>query len=71
MFQEFGFGFADGIAGLAIQPLEGAKKGGAAGAIKGIAKGISGLVLKPSAGKCFVSYIFVSKASKCILNTYL
>ncbi|KAJ9248308.1 CAZyme family GT1 [Paecilomyces variotii] len=48
--KEFGYGFFDGISGLATQPLAGAKKDGAAGALKGFGKGIGGLVLKPAAG---------------------
>jgi hypothetical protein len=50
-FQEFGYGFFDGISGLATHPISGAKEDGAAGAIKGIAKGIGGLVVKPAAGQ--------------------
>lgn len=49
--QEFGFGLYDGISGLVTQPLEGAKKEGIAGLIKGFGKGIGGAVLKPGAGK--------------------
>ena len=49
--QEFGFGFYDGISGLVTQPLEGAKKEGVAGLIKGFGKGIGGVVLKPGAGE--------------------
>ena len=49
--QEFGFGFYDGISGLITQPLEGAKKHGIAGLVKGFGKGIGGVVLKPGAGK--------------------
>lgn len=49
--QEFGFGMYDGITGLVTQPLRGAEKDGAAGLIKGIGKGIGGLVLKPGAGE--------------------
>jgi hypothetical protein len=49
--QEFGYGFYDGISGLITQPLRGAEKEGTAGLIKGIGKGIGGLLLKPSAGK--------------------
>lgn len=51
--QEFGFGFYDGISGLVTQPLEGAKKEGVAGLIKGFGKGIGGVVLKPGAGEHF------------------
>lgn len=49
--QEFGYGFFDGISGLATQPVQGARKEGAVGAIKGFSKGIGGLILKPAAGE--------------------
>jgi UDP:flavonoid glycosyltransferase YjiC (YdhE family) len=48
--KEFHYGFFDGITGLATQPLAGAQKEGAAGFLKGAAKGIGGLILKPAAG---------------------
>jgi hypothetical protein len=48
--KEFSYGFYDGITGLVTQPLAGAKKEGAAGFIKGAAKGFGGLILKPGAG---------------------
>lgn len=48
--KEFGFGIYDGITGLVTQPFEGAKKHGAAGFLKGIGKGIGGVILKPPAG---------------------
>lgn len=47
--KEFGFGFYDGITGLITQPLRGAEQEGAAGLMKGIGKGIGGLILKPGA----------------------
>lgn len=47
----FGLGFYDGITGLVTQPIRGAEKEGAAGFIKGVGKGIGGLILKPGAGK--------------------
>lgn len=47
--KEFGFGLYDGISGLVTQPLEGVKKEGFAGLIKGFGKGIGGVVLKPPA----------------------
>ena len=53
-FQEFGFGFYDGISGLVTQPIEGVKKEGFTGLIKGFGKGIGGVVLKPGAGKSFM-----------------
>jgi hypothetical protein len=53
--KEFGFGFYDGLSGLVTQPMRGAEKEGAAGLIKGIARGVGGLVLKPAAGESFSS----------------
>jgi hypothetical protein len=55
--QEFGYGMFDGITGLVTQPLRGAEKEGAAGLIKGIGKGIGGLVLKPGAGEHILAVI--------------
>jgi hypothetical protein len=49
--REFGFGLYDGISGLITQPLHGAEKEGAAGLVKGIGKGLAGIVTKPAAGK--------------------
>jgi hypothetical protein len=46
----------DGITGLVTQPLRGAEKEGTAGLIKGIGKGIGGLILKPGAGKYSPGY---------------
>ncbi|KAL8714826.1 MAG: hypothetical protein Q9220_001339 [cf. Caloplaca sp. 1 TL-2023] len=48
----FGLGIYDGITGLVTQPVQGARKGGFSGLMKGFGKGIGGLVLKPSAGAC-------------------
>ena len=49
-WKEFGYGLYDGISGLVTQPMKGAQKEGAAGFVKGIGKGIGGVVLKPGAG---------------------
>lgn len=49
--KEFGFGLYDGISGLLTQPMRGAQKEGAAGLIKGVGKGIGGLIAKPAAGE--------------------
>lgn len=54
--QEFGYGLYDGISGLVTQPLEGAKKDGLFGLIKGFGKGLGGVVLKPQAGKYEVPF---------------
>ncbi|KAG4034668.1 hypothetical protein MFRU_002g00250 [Monilinia fructicola] len=47
--REFRYGMFDGITGLVTQPLRGAEKEGTAGLLKGIGKGIAGVVLKPGA----------------------
>lgn len=49
--KEFGLGLYDGITGLVTQPYKGAEKEGVSGLIKGIGKGIGGIVLKPQAGE--------------------
>lgn len=43
-------GLYDGISGLVMQPLKGAKEEGPTGFIKGFGKGIGGVVLKGGAG---------------------
>ena len=45
--KEFGFGLYDGISGLITQPVDGARKEGVAGFLKGFGKGIAGVVIKP------------------------
>ena len=45
-----GFGIFDGIKGLFIKPIEGIKKDGFIGALKGSYKGITGLIIKPITG---------------------
>lgn len=47
--KEFGFGMYDGITGLITQPVQGARRDGAMGFIKGVGKGIGGVMLKPGA----------------------
>lgn len=58
--KEFGLGLFDGITGLATQPYKGAQKDGVSGLIKGFAKGIGGIVLKPQAGESTFSFKFLS-----------
>lgn len=48
--KEFGYGLYDGITGLVTQPVQGAKKEGAAGFLKGFGKGLAGIYVKPAAG---------------------
>lgn len=48
--QEFTDGFYQGITGLVTQPHQGAKKSGSTGLLKGVGKGIGGIIFKPAAG---------------------
>ena len=57
LFKEFGYGMYDGISGLVTQPMEGAKKKGFSGFLKGFGKGIGGIVLKPGAGESRSTYL--------------
>lgn len=52
-YQGLGYGLYDGLSGLVTQPINGAKGEGVAGFIKGVGKGLGGVVLKPCAGKIF------------------
>lgn len=47
----FALGVYDGVTGMVTQPLKGAEKDGSAGLVRGIGKGIGGLLLKPVSGK--------------------
>lgn len=38
----------DGVTGVVTKPISGAKKGGAAGFVKGLGKGLVGLVTRPT-----------------------
>ncbi|KAG2168847.1 hypothetical protein JADG_008586 [Aureobasidium aubasidani] len=44
------FGIYDGISGLVTEPIKGARKEGAIGALKGVGKGLGGIYWKPNAG---------------------
>ena len=48
--RQFGKGLFDGVAGLVVQPMKGAKKGGFLGGLKGVGTGLAGLVMKPVSG---------------------
>ncbi|XP_077862759.1 intermembrane lipid transfer protein VPS13A-like [Saccoglossus kowalevskii] len=43
-------GFVEGVSGIVVQPVKGAKKEGAAGFFKGVGKGLVGVVAKPTGG---------------------
>lgn len=47
--KEFGLGMYDGLSGLLTHPWKGAEKEGRKGLLKGVGKGIGGLILKPAA----------------------
>ncbi|KAG9238186.1 hypothetical protein BJ875DRAFT_480641 [Amylocarpus encephaloides] len=77
----FGHGLYDGLTGLVTQPYNGARKEGAVGFLKGVGKGLGGVVFKPSAGACGVpGYAFMGvykslmklkKGGKATLEQYL
>ena len=48
--KELSMGIFDGVTGLVTQPIKGAKEHGTIGLVKGIGKGLGGLLLKPTAG---------------------
>ena len=43
-------GVVDGVTGVVLQPISGAKEEGVGGFVKGVAKGVVGLVAKPTSG---------------------
>jgi hypothetical protein len=49
--KDFTHGIYDGVSGVVTQPVHGAMEEGALGFLKGVGKGLGGLVLKPTAGK--------------------
>jgi hypothetical protein len=49
MGREFAFGWYDGVTGVVTQPWKGARKDGASGFVKGIGKGVGGIIAKPGA----------------------
>ncbi|TGZ76788.1 UDP-Glycosyltransferase/glycogen phosphorylase [Ascodesmis nigricans] len=48
--KEFSLGIYDGVSGLYLQPYHGAQTEGFKGAVKGVLRGVAGLVVKPQAG---------------------
>jgi len=63
--RDFGVGLYKGVTGVVTQPIKGARKEGALGALKGIGKGVAGLVLKPAIG----TIDFVVQTAEGIKNT--
>lgn len=61
------YGFKEGITGLFTQPFENARREGAFGFMKGAAKGLAGLVVKPVTGVID----FASKTTEGIKNNAL
>lgn len=47
----FGHTVKDGITGVVMKPIRGAKKGGAVGFMKGVGQGVVGLVAAPVSGE--------------------
>lgn len=63
--QALGTGIFAGIAGIVMNPVKGARKGGIAGFAKGVGTGIVGVVVKPVTGV----FEFASKTTEGIRNT--
>jgi len=64
-FEALGMGLVHGITGVVLKPVEGARRGGAKGLVKGIGQGVVGIAVKPVAGV----FEFASKATEGIRNT--
>eukprot|EP01129_Flabellula_baltica_P011592 TRINITY_DN510_c0_g1_i5.p1 TRINITY_DN510_c0_g1~~TRINITY_DN510_c0_g1_i5.p1 ORF type:complete len:2967 (-),score=626.80 TRINITY_DN510_c0_g1_i5:1646-10546(-) len=63
--RDFGKGLWSGVSGLVTEPIKGGKKGGALGVFKGIGKGLTGVVLKPTIGVVDI----VTRTTEGIKNT--
>jgi len=63
--QALGQGVFDGISGVVLKPIQGARKSGASGFAKGVGIGLIGIVVKPVAGV----FEFASKTSEGVRNT--
>ena len=61
----FAASMASGIGGLARHPLEGAEKEGAAGFVKGVGKGVLGVLTKPAIG----AFDLASNVAEGVRNT--
>lgn len=61
------YGFKEGITGVFLQPYENTKREGAIGFVKGTAKGLAGLIVKPVTGVID----FASKTAEGLTNTAL
>lgn len=55
--KDFRHGIYDGVTGVVTQPVHGAMEEGALGFLKGVGKGLGGLVLKPTAGMTCVDVV--------------
>ncbi|EAY01474.1 hypothetical protein TVAG_344910 [Trichomonas vaginalis G3] len=64
--EALGSGLIDGIAGIVVDPIRGAKKGGAGGFFKGVATGITGIVARPVLGVADAGAGIIGAARKAI-----
>jgi len=64
-FRDFGVGIYKAITGVITAPIEGGQKEGALGVLKGVGKGITGLVVKPTIG----AIDLVTRTAEGIKNT--
>lgn len=61
--KEFGLGMYDGLSGILTQLYHGAKKEGSSGLVKGVGKGLAGVIVKPDAGES-MGVEFIRKQSR-------
>jgi hypothetical protein len=68
--QNFGYGMYEGIAGLVTKPMEGHKKEGTLGLLKGLGKAPIELVTQPGSGKEETLFIFIPGFKRLTLSVF-
>jgi len=63
--RDFGIGLYKGVTGVVVEPIKGVQREGALGLVKGVGKGLAGVVLKPTIG----AVDLVSRTTEGIKNT--
>jgi len=63
--RDLGIGIYKGITGIVVEPIKGAQREGALGLVKGMGRGLAGVVLKPTIG----AVDLVTRTAEGIKNT--
>jgi vacuolar protein sorting-associated protein 13A/C len=61
-------GVVDGVSGVILKPISGAKQEGVEGFFKGVGKGVMGLVTRPTAGVIDFASGSFDAVKRCALN---